>query len=172
MRLCPLAFKCRLRPSLSELQLPGGLIDLSHDWLGGSRASWSGDTKAGASSGQVGAEARAAPASASVTWPTSTTSPATPAAASAASASAMVTGRCTLGLPHSPPNSRSKTPAWNEPRYAQMAESERASLLDLLRKARSSRQSAGLPGSFRPHQNEVPAVSNPALTGRRCEESA
>jgi predicted phage terminase large subunit-like protein len=34
-----------LRPSLSEFQLAGGLIDLSHDWLAGSRASWSGDTK-------------------------------------------------------------------------------------------------------------------------------
>src|SRR5438045_6044215 len=34
-----------LRPSLSELQLPGGLIDLSHDWLAGGRASWSGESK-------------------------------------------------------------------------------------------------------------------------------
>jgi hypothetical protein len=34
-----------LRPSLSEFQLAGGLIDLSHDWLASSRASWSGDTK-------------------------------------------------------------------------------------------------------------------------------
>jgi predicted phage terminase large subunit-like protein len=34
-----------LRPSLSELQLPGGLIELSHDWLDGSRASWSGENK-------------------------------------------------------------------------------------------------------------------------------
>lgn len=34
-----------VRPSLAELQLAGGLIDLSHDWLGGTRARWSGDTK-------------------------------------------------------------------------------------------------------------------------------
>jgi predicted phage terminase large subunit-like protein len=34
-----------LRPSLTELQLPGGLIDLSQDWLAGSRAQWNGDTK-------------------------------------------------------------------------------------------------------------------------------
>ena len=34
-----------VRPSLSELQLPGGLIELSHDWLAGSRGSWSAETK-------------------------------------------------------------------------------------------------------------------------------
>jgi predicted phage terminase large subunit-like protein len=34
-----------LRPSLVELQLAGGLIDLSHDWFSGSKARWSGDTK-------------------------------------------------------------------------------------------------------------------------------
>jgi hypothetical protein len=34
-----------LRPSLSELQLAGGLIELSHEWLAGSRASWSAETR-------------------------------------------------------------------------------------------------------------------------------
>src|SRR6266550_5993320 len=34
-----------LRPTLSELQLAGGLIELSHDWLGGSSASWSAETR-------------------------------------------------------------------------------------------------------------------------------
>jgi predicted phage terminase large subunit-like protein len=34
-----------LRPTLSELHLAGGLIELSHDWLSGSRASWSADTR-------------------------------------------------------------------------------------------------------------------------------
>jgi predicted phage terminase large subunit-like protein len=34
-----------LRPSLAELQLAGGLIELSHDWLAGRRASWSAETK-------------------------------------------------------------------------------------------------------------------------------
>ena len=34
-----------LRPSLTELQLAGGLIELAHEWLGGTKARWSGDTK-------------------------------------------------------------------------------------------------------------------------------
>ena len=34
-----------LRPSLAELQLAGGLIELAHDWLAPSAAHWSGDTK-------------------------------------------------------------------------------------------------------------------------------
>jgi predicted phage terminase large subunit-like protein len=34
-----------LRPSLTELQLPGGLIDLAHNWLATSRAQWNGDMK-------------------------------------------------------------------------------------------------------------------------------
>jgi predicted phage terminase large subunit-like protein len=34
-----------LRPTLSELQLAGGLIGLSHDWLAGGRASWSAETR-------------------------------------------------------------------------------------------------------------------------------
>jgi predicted phage terminase large subunit-like protein len=34
-----------LRPSLSELQLASGLIALSHQWLAGSRASWSAETR-------------------------------------------------------------------------------------------------------------------------------
>ena len=34
-----------LRPSLTELQLAGGLIELAHEWLAGSKARWSGDTK-------------------------------------------------------------------------------------------------------------------------------
>jgi predicted phage terminase large subunit-like protein len=34
-----------LRPSLTELQLPGGLIDLSQTWLATTDASWSGDLK-------------------------------------------------------------------------------------------------------------------------------
>src|SRR5213075_1990663 len=34
-----------LRPTLSELQLAGGLIELSHEWLAGSRASWSAETR-------------------------------------------------------------------------------------------------------------------------------
>src|SRR5256885_9590537 len=32
-----------LRPSRPEFSLPGGLIELSHQWLAGSNASWSGD---------------------------------------------------------------------------------------------------------------------------------
>ena len=32
-----------LRPSLAEFELPGGLIELSHDWLAGSKAVWSAD---------------------------------------------------------------------------------------------------------------------------------
>jgi hypothetical protein len=35
-----------LRPSLTEFELPGGLIELSHEWLTGTSAEWSGDTKA------------------------------------------------------------------------------------------------------------------------------
>jgi predicted phage terminase large subunit-like protein len=34
-----------LRPTLSEFQLPGGLLELSHDWLAGTNARWSGDQK-------------------------------------------------------------------------------------------------------------------------------
>ena len=34
-----------LRPTLSELQLAGALIELSHEWLAGSRASWSQETR-------------------------------------------------------------------------------------------------------------------------------
>ena len=34
-----------LRPSLTELQLAGGLMELAHEWLAGTKAHWSGDTK-------------------------------------------------------------------------------------------------------------------------------
>ena len=34
-----------LRPSLLEFELPGGLIDLSHDWLDGRKATWHGDSR-------------------------------------------------------------------------------------------------------------------------------
>lgn len=34
-----------LRPSLTELQLPGGLIELSQTWLAGTKANWSGELK-------------------------------------------------------------------------------------------------------------------------------
>jgi predicted phage terminase large subunit-like protein len=34
-----------LRPTLSELQLAGGLIELSHEWLASSGASWSAETR-------------------------------------------------------------------------------------------------------------------------------
>ena len=34
-----------VRLSLAELQLPGNLIDLSHDWLAASKASWNGEQK-------------------------------------------------------------------------------------------------------------------------------
>src|SRR5436305_13442926 len=34
-----------LRPTLSELQLAGGLIEFAHDWLVGTAASWSGETR-------------------------------------------------------------------------------------------------------------------------------
>jgi predicted phage terminase large subunit-like protein len=34
-----------LRPSLAELQLAGGLIELAHEWLASSRASWNAETK-------------------------------------------------------------------------------------------------------------------------------
>jgi predicted phage terminase large subunit-like protein len=34
-----------LRPSVTELQLAGGLIELAHDWLAPTKAHWSGDTK-------------------------------------------------------------------------------------------------------------------------------
>jgi predicted phage terminase large subunit-like protein len=32
-----------LRPSMPEFRLPGGLVELSHDWLAGSKAHWSGE---------------------------------------------------------------------------------------------------------------------------------
>ena len=35
-----------LRTSLTELHLPGGLIDVMGTWLAGSKASWSGDKNA------------------------------------------------------------------------------------------------------------------------------
>jgi predicted phage terminase large subunit-like protein len=34
-----------LRPTLAEFELPGGLIELSRDWLVGSGAEWSGETR-------------------------------------------------------------------------------------------------------------------------------
>ena len=34
-----------LRPTLAELQLAGGLIELSHAWLAGGRASWSAENR-------------------------------------------------------------------------------------------------------------------------------
>ncbi|HEY8777177.1 MAG TPA: phage terminase large subunit [Gaiellaceae bacterium] len=34
-----------LRPSLTEFELPGGLIEIAHDWLANSKASWSGETR-------------------------------------------------------------------------------------------------------------------------------
>jgi predicted phage terminase large subunit-like protein len=34
-----------LRPSLTELQLAGGLIELAHEWLSATKGRWSGDTK-------------------------------------------------------------------------------------------------------------------------------
>jgi len=34
-----------LRPSLTELQLAGGLIELAHEWLAPTKGRWSGDTK-------------------------------------------------------------------------------------------------------------------------------
>jgi hypothetical protein len=34
-----------LRPTLSELQLAGGLIELAQEWLAGSRGSWSGESR-------------------------------------------------------------------------------------------------------------------------------
>lgn len=34
-----------LRPSLTEFELPGGLIELAHDWLDASKAVWSGETR-------------------------------------------------------------------------------------------------------------------------------
>jgi predicted phage terminase large subunit-like protein len=34
-----------LRPSLTEFELPGGLIELAHEWLGGSKARWSSETR-------------------------------------------------------------------------------------------------------------------------------
>jgi predicted phage terminase large subunit-like protein len=33
-----------LRRSMPEFELPGGMIELSHDWLAGTHAQWSGDT--------------------------------------------------------------------------------------------------------------------------------
>lgn len=32
-----------LRPSLTEFELPGGLIEIAHDWLASSKAQWSGE---------------------------------------------------------------------------------------------------------------------------------
>ena len=34
-----------LRPSLPEFELPGGLLALSHEWLAGSNANWSGENR-------------------------------------------------------------------------------------------------------------------------------
>lgn len=34
-----------LRPTLPEFEHPGGLIELSHDWLAGTKAQWSGETR-------------------------------------------------------------------------------------------------------------------------------
>jgi predicted phage terminase large subunit-like protein len=34
-----------MRPTLGEFELPGGLIELSHDWPSGSGAEWSGETR-------------------------------------------------------------------------------------------------------------------------------
>ena len=34
-----------LRPSLTEFELPGGLIELAHEWLAPTKAEWSGDTR-------------------------------------------------------------------------------------------------------------------------------
>lgn len=34
-----------LRPTVAELMLPGGLISLSHDWLGSTQAQWIGELK-------------------------------------------------------------------------------------------------------------------------------
>ncbi len=34
-----------LRPSLTEFELPGGLIELAHDWLDETKAAWSGETR-------------------------------------------------------------------------------------------------------------------------------
>jgi predicted phage terminase large subunit-like protein len=34
-----------LRPSLTEFELPGGLIELAHEWLDSSKAHWSGETR-------------------------------------------------------------------------------------------------------------------------------
>ena len=34
-----------LRPSLTEFELPGGLIELAHEWLDGSGAHWSGENR-------------------------------------------------------------------------------------------------------------------------------
>jgi predicted phage terminase large subunit-like protein len=34
-----------LRPSLTEFELPGGLIELAHQWLANTKAEWSGETR-------------------------------------------------------------------------------------------------------------------------------
>src|SRR5947209_9360444 len=34
-----------LRPSLTEFELPGGLIELAHEWLANTKAEWSGETR-------------------------------------------------------------------------------------------------------------------------------
>src|SRR3989442_15661223 len=34
-----------LRPSLTEFELPGGLIELAHEWLAHTKAEWSGETR-------------------------------------------------------------------------------------------------------------------------------
>src|SRR5438045_2684562 len=34
-----------LRPTLAELQLAGGLMELAHGWLAGTRASWSSESR-------------------------------------------------------------------------------------------------------------------------------
>ena len=38
-----------LRPTLGELEQPGGLLDFAHEWYGVSKATWSGDSGPGAS---------------------------------------------------------------------------------------------------------------------------
>jgi predicted phage terminase large subunit-like protein len=35
-----------VRPTLAELEIPGGLITLAHDWLSNTKAAWSGDQRA------------------------------------------------------------------------------------------------------------------------------
>ena len=114
-----------LRPSLDRARSsPGGLIELSHDWLADSKARWIGDTKTWRFPGR-GRAAPAARPSRSATSPTATTSAATPAPATRSSASTSspastntTTDACSA--PCANPTAPTSAPPPTAPRLAQV----------------------------------------------------